>query len=66
MDDFNIHFLAGATLAAVTPDGNDSIDFKAEDGRSFRMYHSQDCCETVKVESVVGDLLGQQRHRLRS
>lgn len=24
--------------------------------RTFRMYHHQDCCESVYIESIVGDL----------
>lgn len=37
-------------------DGNDAIRFHAEDGRVFELTHSQDCCESVSIESVVGDL----------
>lgn len=34
----------------------DSVIFRAEDGTEFVMAHSQDCCEHVYVESIVGDL----------
>ena len=27
-----------------------------EDGYKYSMYHDQDCCESVYIESVVGDL----------
>lgn len=49
--------LIGVALAAV--EGleveSDEVWFRAEDGREWRMYHSQDCCESVRVEEVVGD-----------
>lgn len=35
---------------------DDQIDFITEDGETYTMYHSQDCCESVSVESIVGDL----------
>jgi hypothetical protein len=54
--------LIGKTLMAVdvvrdssVHDG-DQISFTCEDGRSFIMYHSQDCCESVDIEDIVGDV----------
>ena len=47
--------LVGMTLSAVK-ESNDEIIFTAEDGRKFRMFHYQDCCESVYIESIVGDL----------
>jgi hypothetical protein len=32
------------------------IRFVTVDGDIYRMFHYQDCCETVYVESVVGDV----------
>lgn len=50
--------LIGETLKSVKGEvGGDEIIFELEDGREFRLYHSQDCCESVYVESVVGNLL---------
>lgn len=41
----------------------DSIIFEFADGTRFKMYHQQDCCETVTLEDVAGgelsDLVGQ-------
>jgi len=37
--------------------GDDSITFKANDGSEYVMWHNQDCCENVYVESVVGDII---------
>lgn len=34
----------------------DVIVFICDSGRKFRMYHRQDCCETVEIESIVGNL----------
>ena len=36
--------------------GNDNIKFVTVDGEVYNMYHCQDCCESVSVESVVGDV----------
>jgi hypothetical protein len=35
--------------------GDDEIIFTTTD-ETFRMYHEQDCCEQVYIESVVGDV----------
>jgi hypothetical protein len=53
----NIEVLKGKTLAAINGAvGGEEIYFYCDDGASFKMYHSQDCCESVTVESIVGDL----------
>ena len=35
---------------------DNEIKFTDEDGVIYRLYHSQDCCECVYIESVIGDL----------
>ena len=47
--------LLGKTMASVENKG-DELVFKTVEGKSFKLYHSQDCCESVNIESVVGDL----------
>ena len=47
--------LKGKVITKVTPT-DDTITFETSDGGSYLMYHSQDCCENVYVESIVGDL----------
>ena len=40
---------------------DDELRFVRSDGRTFMFYHSQDCCESVSIESIVGalnDLVG--------
>jgi hypothetical protein len=47
--------LKGKTLTAIEKT-DDTMTFKVDDGSEYEMYHSQDCCESVYIESVVGDL----------
>lgn len=35
---------------------DDDIFIKTECGRTFRMYHQQDCCERVSIEDITGDV----------
>jgi hypothetical protein len=30
--------------------------FETIDGKTYKLYHEQDCCECVMIESIVGDL----------
>jgi hypothetical protein len=50
--------LVGKILAAVdvVREDDDQITFTCEGGQVFRMYHSQDCCESVHIEDIVGDV----------
>lgn len=47
--------LLGRTLSNVAV-GEEEIIFTCDDGKQFKMYHSQDCCESVTVEDVVGEI----------
>ena len=49
--------LVGKTLAEVTGSaGDDEMTFKTDAGEVFKMYHSQDCCESVSINDIDGDL----------
>lgn len=48
--------LIGKTMASVENVNDEEIVFTTDDGRRYKLYHSQDCCESVLVESIVGDL----------
>ena len=48
--------LQGKTLKRAAQIGEDRIEFETDDGKTFALFHSQDCCESVTVESVTGDL----------
>jgi len=36
--------------------GDSQIRFHTACGRVFMMYHEQDCCESVAIEEIIGDL----------
>ena len=36
--------------------GSDCVRFYSADGRSWELYHEQDCCEDVAVEEIHGDI----------
>jgi hypothetical protein len=48
--------LVGVTLSKVENLDDEELIFTAEDGRKWRMYHEQDCCESVRLEDIAGDL----------
>jgi hypothetical protein len=55
----NFDTLVGKTLASVTVgnlNGDDVVDIETVDGEAYQMWHEQDCCESVSVEEVIGDL----------
>jgi len=47
--------LVGKTVTKVY-DAGDDIVFECEDGKKYHLYHNQDCCETVSIESINGNL----------
>lgn len=59
--------LAGKTLTSVTGAEKDSekITFVTTTGEVYEMYHYQDCCESVTVEDVVGDVSDLIGHPLQ-
>lgn len=49
--------LIGLTLKEVTVNRQDDvITYTSECGQQFRMLHHNDCCETVYIEDVEGDI----------
>lgn len=48
--------LQGKVCKSVTQIGDEAIQFTMQDGSVYQLYHSQDCCESVTIEDVTGDL----------
>jgi len=61
--EYTVSDILGLTMSSVERRGagfmgmaEDEIIFSATDGTEYRMYHRQDCCEDVYIESVDGPL----------
>jgi len=48
--------MIGKTMVSVKQIDNDRIEFVDTEGIEYALYHQQDCCESVYIEDVVGDL----------
>ena len=46
--------LVGKTLTEIKNNGNELI-FIANDETQYKMYHAQNCCESVSIEDINGD-----------
>ena len=51
----NINALVGLTLRRIDR-SPDVLTFESTNGRLFRMSHIQDCCESVYIEDICGEL----------
>jgi hypothetical protein len=47
--------LLGKTLTEIKNNGDELI-FIVDDGTQYKMYHRQNCCESVSIEDINGDL----------
>ena len=56
--EINVNTLLGKTVSSITGGevGSDDMTFNCTDGTKFHLYHYQDCCESVSLEDVCGDL----------
>jgi hypothetical protein len=52
----NVSELVGKVIVDISQVYNDELTFKTSDGKTYRMFHDQDCCETVYIEDIVGNL----------
>jgi hypothetical protein len=48
--------IMGKTMTSVVQVGKEEIRFHCNDGTEYVMYHAQDCCESVYIEDVCGNL----------
>lgn len=56
MEHIEISELIGKTMKSVESINGEELVFTTTEGRVFKFYHRQDCCERVEIESIVGDL----------
>jgi hypothetical protein len=50
-----IEDLVGKVLSEIKNDDTELV-FTCNDGKQYKMYHSQDCCESVSIDDICGDL----------
>jgi hypothetical protein len=48
--------LLGKVLTEITNHDNDRLIFKTSTGEEYRLFHRQDCCESVRIEEIIGEL----------
>lgn len=48
--------LKGKVLVNVRNIGDEELIFTTVDGEVYKQYHDQDCCESVTIEDICGDL----------
>jgi hypothetical protein len=48
--------LRGKTITEITQSGNDELRITTNDGKQYLMHHEQDCCESVVIRDITGDL----------
>ena len=55
MKDVDISVLVGKTLSYISKT-HEEIYFKVSETERYKMYHEQDCCESVIIEDICGEL----------
>lgn len=57
MNDNELTSLVGKTITSIKGLNKDSeeIIFECSDGSKYKMYHEQDCCESVWLADIYGD-----------
>jgi hypothetical protein len=49
--------LVGQTISKIQGgEGEDELNLEMSNGDRYRMYHGQNCCESVYIEEIHGDL----------
>lgn len=51
-----IEDLIGKTFDKVVNRNDEVLLFESEEGQSYQFLHHQDCCESVMINDIVGDL----------
>ena len=52
----DVSVLLGETLVELTKFEDTALHFTTASGKKYIMYHQEQCCEGVWIESIVGDL----------
>ena len=54
----DVNTLVGKTLVdiSIKDKGNEILRFVFDDGSVYEMYHDQNCCESVYLYDIIGDM----------
>jgi hypothetical protein len=53
----DINVLMGKTITNIeVAENKEEMIFTCSDGKVYQMYHEQDCCESVSIEEIIGDI----------
>ena len=55
MQNVKFESLKGKTLVDVKVN-IDTIEFETDKGEKYEMFHDQNCCESVSIEEIIGDM----------
>lgn len=57
MLDVKFSELVGKTITQIVGGkGDEQLSIVCDDGSEYKQYHSQDCCESVTVDDIAGDV----------
>lgn len=48
--------LVGKTLTSIDNLKDEELVFTTDSGEVYKLYHTQDCCESVIIEDICGDI----------
>jgi len=56
--DIEVTTLLGKIISTIIGGevGSEDLIFHCTDGTKFHLYHDQDCCESVNIEDICGDI----------
>lgn len=55
-DEVDISVLIGKVITNIENIRGQELIFTCADGKKYKMCHQQDCCESVDIEDIIGDL----------
>lgn len=56
MRSVDVSVLLGKTVVSITQAYAEELIFLTADAKRYKMLHYQDCCETVEIEDIAGNL----------
>lgn len=48
--------LLGKTLTRIENVNDEELVFETSEGKKYRLFHYQDCCESVTIDDICGEL----------